>query len=406
MDVIGAVVSIMSCLCAKNCINESISRQYGHLRNPKRKLGKLRRKMEELNALKVEVTIKLEQMQLQFGMEPKEGVKLWLRNVDEIDSEVSRITTENRQENLSWYCPNYLCSRKQFGKLVEEKIEEVADLIEKGNFSDDSLAHKLQNKGLTLPTTLLLENHTTMLSWKKIWSCLMGSKVGRIGVYGMGGIGKTTIMREINNQLLKGSTDFGCVIWVTVSKDFDLDRLQKGIAKQLNFSLSDCESVVEKSAKIYGALHRKRFVQVLDDLWEPFPLEQVGIPFPTAENGCKIVLTTRLMSICRGMETEQDVEIKVLSEDEAWNLFRDKVGKAVLVEPKIQNIARKVAKECGGFPLAIITVGRALRRETNISEWEIALTELRGSTGSIECMEDLVFARLRCSLTKLRDDTN
>ncbi|KAF2303414.1 hypothetical protein GH714_018120 [Hevea brasiliensis] len=260
--------------------------------------------MEELNALKVEVTIKQEQMQLQFGMEPKEGVKLWLRNVDEIDSEVSRITTENRQENLSWYCPNYLCSRKQFGKLVEEKIEEVADLIEKGNFSDDSLAHKLQNKG-------------------------------RIGVYGMGGIGKTTIMREINNQLLKGSTDFGCVLWVTVSKDFDLDRLQKGIAKQLNFSLSDCESVVEKSAKIYGALHRKRFVQVLDDLGELFPLEQVGIPFPTAENGCKIVLTTRLMSICRGMETEQDVEIKVLSEDEAWNLFRDKVGKAVLVEPKI-----------------------------------------------------------------------
>ena len=46
----------------------------------------------------------------------------------------------------------------------------------------------------------------------------MGDKVTKIGVWGMGGIGKTAIMRHINNKLQEETNEFNDVIWVTVSQ--------------------------------------------------------------------------------------------------------------------------------------------------------------------------------------------
>ena len=67
--------------------------------------------------------------------------------------------------------------------------------------------------GVTLLTTSL-EGEIDVK--ERSWAYLIGDEVGMIGVCGMGGIGKTTIMKHINNQLLKENR-FEKLIWVTVS---------------------------------------------------------------------------------------------------------------------------------------------------------------------------------------------
>ena len=52
----------------------------------------------------------------------------------------------------------------------------------------------------------------------KIWKWLEDEKVGIIGLYGMGGVGKTTLLKRINNEFLKTKLGFDVVIWVVVSK--------------------------------------------------------------------------------------------------------------------------------------------------------------------------------------------
>ena len=54
--------------------------------------------------------------------------------------------------------------------------------------------------------------------YERVCRCLTDHKVRIIGLYGTGGIGKTTLMKKINNEFLKTSHQFDTVIWVAVSK--------------------------------------------------------------------------------------------------------------------------------------------------------------------------------------------
>ncbi|XP_060210867.1 probable disease resistance protein At1g52660 [Lycium barbarum] len=168
------------------------------------------------------------------------------------------------------------------------------------------------------------------------------------------GVGKTSILVEINNRLLRESTTFDHVIWVTASEDLNVKKLQKDIAREVGLSFNDEDDEMTRAAQLLEAFLRKfRFVLVIDDLWEAFPFEVIGIPFPGAL--CKVTIPTRSTTVCRVMETMREIEVSVLFEEEAWSLFKQKVGDEVLASPRLQAVAKNVSKECGAVPQAIVT---------------------------------------------------
>ncbi|MBA0748384.1 hypothetical protein Gogos_005218, partial [Gossypium gossypioides] len=178
---------------------------------------------------------------------------------------------------------------------------------------------------------------------QKVWSCIVETDVGIVGLYGLGGVGKTTILTKLNNKFSTTTNNFDVVIWALVSKDYDVGKIQDRIGGNLGFSDDSWKhkSVEEKAVDIYGVLRNKKFVVLLDDLWERVNLNQVGIPKPSQENGSKLIFTTRSL--------------------EAWELFQDEVGYETLnSHPDIPNLAKQVAERCGGLPLALITIGRAM----------------------------------------------
>jgi len=92
---------------------------------------------------------------------------------------------------------------------------------------------------------------------KVIWSLLMGDKVPIIGIYGEGGVGKTTILLHIHNELLQKSNICNHVLWVTVSQDFNINRLQNLIAKRLYLDLSSEDDDLHRAAKLSEELMKK-----------------------------------------------------------------------------------------------------------------------------------------------------
>ncbi|XP_043725896.1 disease resistance protein At4g27190-like [Telopea speciosissima] len=246
---------------------------------------------------------------------------------------------------------------------------------------------------------------------QKILSCIRDDDDRhKIGLWGMGGIGKTVTMKVLHNSP-ELTAMFQMVIWVTVSKDGGrgekiIRKVQKDILKRLKLQFDDDDESVERNAsRIFQGLRNMKYLLLLDDLWETLDLEIIGIPNPSRENGCKMIITTRSMVVCNKMEIDKTIKVEVLSKEEAWNLFRKKVGDVVDSSEDIKEIAAQVVGECRGLPLAIIAIGGCLRDKNGVSEWRNALKELRSNKYEIiDEMEESVFKILKFSYDQIKSN--
>ncbi|XP_034909307.1 probable disease resistance protein At4g27220 [Populus alba] len=235
-----------------------------------------------------------------------------------------------------------------------------------------------------------------------IWSWLIDDEVSTIGIYGMGGVGKTSMMKHIHNKLLKRRGIFYCVYWVTVSRDFSIERLQNLIAKCLGLDLSSEDDDLRRAVKLSKELRKKqKWILILDDLWNTFELHEVGIPEPVDVKGCKLIMTSRSKRVCQWMDRRREIKVKPLLESEAWDLFKEKLGHDIPLSPEVERIAVDIARECAGLPLGIITIAGSLRRVDDLHEWRNTLKKLKES--KCRDMKDKVFRLLRFSYDQLHD---
>ncbi|CAK9146167.1 unnamed protein product [Ilex paraguariensis] len=361
-------------------------------------IGNLRTALEELKEFKNDMKSKID---IAEGPQMKRlnQVQGWLLRVEAMEIEVNELMTI-----ASNCCPKNFYSRHKLGKKIAKKLEDVAALKSKGVF--EVLVQRLPSAAVDLrpsdPTV------GTDLIFEKIWSHLEEEHVGIIGLYGLGGVGKTTILTQINNKLANTTHDFDIVIWVVVSQTPDLEWIQNEIGKRIGLYEERWvnKRLDEKAMDIFGVLSKKKFVLLLDDIWKRLDLSKIGIPIPNKENKCKVAFTTRSEEVCCSMEAQKKIEIEGLPWEKAWHLFREKVGEENLnSDPFILKLAQLVAKECRGLPLALITVGRAMACKKTPQEWEYAIQVLNRSAAEFPGMEDDVFRRLHFSYESLPSDT-
>ncbi|XP_010448166.1 PREDICTED: disease resistance protein At4g27190-like [Camelina sativa] len=319
-------------------------------------------------------------------------LRRWLRDVEEIVSEANSM-----QEKRVSCAPFLKCRLSKKLVVILEKVRrlekqgvELLDIFSVEGKSE--LVEKIL--GPSIPDQTIASE---MLD--KILSCLMSDKVQKIGVWGMGGVGKTTIVRELNNKLWKeaATQPFGMVIWATVSKEFEVGRVQKQIAERLDIEIKLGENEEKLARRIYGRLEKvSSFLLILDDVWKPIDLDQLGIP-KTDEHICsKIVLTSRFLEVCQSIKTDIDFRVDCLCEEEAWELFCQNAGEVTRSE-RVRPIAKKVSRECGGLPLAIITVGMAMRGKKVVKLWKHALKELKSSVPYVKSIEEKIYQPLKLS---------
>ncbi|WRX29150.1 NB-ARC - like 10 [Theobroma cacao] len=268
---------------------------------------------------------------------------------------------------------------------VLKKIHEVQELLQQGKFDQGLVIHDLTWTGQALSTTTLF-GEVAKICMKEIWTYLMDDDIRKIGVWGMGGVGKTTIMKIINNQLLKQNEKFNVVIWITVSKDMNISKIQKSISRAIGVTLPEDEDGTIKAGMLYDMLTRKgKYVLILDDLWDTLSLEEVGIPEPS--NGSKLVVTTRMLDVCHHLEC-QAVRVPTLPKQDALSLFLEKVGRDILNYPNLLPIVESVVEQCAGLPLAIVTIASSMKSIRNVHEWRNALNELSRCVKSVTGLDE------------------
>lgn len=138
-----------------------------------------------------------------------------------------------------------------------------------------------------------------------------------ISVWGMGGIGKTTLVREVY-QSPKLSGLFEKRAWATIMRPFNCSHLIKSLVVQLG---DGTETVLTK------LLQGKRYLIVLDDVWFVDEWDAIRSHLLETAGSC-IIVTTRQESIaqhCSKKESDNIHMLKILQSDDARELFTKKV---------------------------------------------------------------------------------
>ncbi|KAF6173129.1 hypothetical protein GIB67_020212 [Kingdonia uniflora] len=209
----------------------------------------------------------------------------------------------------------------------------------------------------------------------------------------MGGVGKTTLMKEICKQVEETKL-FDKVVFATVSQNPDLRGIQTQIAESLGMKIEE-QSIPVRAARLSNRLKQEKSILLMfDDLWTRLELSDVGIDLD--EGSCKVVITSRKLDVCNSMKTTKNIDVKVLSKDDSLQLFRQEVGD--VDSDALREMSEKIVNECGGLPLAIVTLARTLRNKDK-GFWTDVIPQLKKSM--FEGM-DLVNASIKLSYDYLR----
>nr|GMC51186.1 disease resistance protein At4g27190-like [Ipomoea batatas] len=288
---------------------------------------------------------------------PRTQLRDWLKRVEklqnEFDSVQSTITTNGNTTGASG-CACSLGYR--LSNRIVKGVVEVKQLIGDGRAFEDKIVgvNPVPNAVEYIPAPFVEAQPTAKRNLDKIMDLLKrNEKAKKIGVWGMGGAGKTTLVQNVNNELSKDPTNqgFDFVIWVVVSQNATVESIQSKIAARLDLAMNKEESKERAASHLYNKLKGKRFLLILDDIWEGVDLNTVGIPPLEDDIGSKVILTTRNFHVCQEMCTDIEFEIGRLSDDEAWKLFSEKVGEEVVNNDQIMPLAKAIVEECDGLPL-------------------------------------------------------
>ncbi|XP_047946824.1 probable disease resistance protein At4g27220 [Salvia hispanica] len=328
-------------------------------------LKALQKKLKSLCAKASDVEEEIKNSELSGRKKRKREVEEWLEEVTYIEDQVVELGTQVESEGF--------IMRLMDGGLPAKLIDEVDTLVEQSRNFGELVLDVCGSKGDKLLTNGMVgeafnENLETILK------LLESGQVLSIGVYGMGGVGKTTLAKHINNRLLQHSQ--GCVIWVTVSQEFSVTTLQDKIARLIGVDFVGEDNEDIRAARLHTTLSQmKNSVLILDDVWENIDLLKVGCP--VSAECCRLIITTRSSEVCRQVCCQKVIQVKNLHHHEAWELFNETLRNEIELDSSVEEIARSVAELCGGLPLAIIIVAGSMRGERAIHTWKNAYAELK-----------------------------
>ncbi|XP_027061135.1 disease resistance protein RFL1-like [Coffea arabica] len=349
----------------------------------------LKRNWQELSCKAFDVEQEVNREEMSGKKKRKSEVDNWLKDVKKLSPEIDALETRGSSLRLP-------LKEDPVGKLQFQ----VKDLVDQSRHFDGLVLDTCDNIGEPcLPTKLFGVKFDEAL--KRIWPCLVTDDISSIGIYGMGGVGKTTLARHIEYHLLEKNNYR--VLWVTVSQDFSVTSLQDKIANVLDINLSSRDEEDARARILRDAFRKmlKLIVLILDDVWEEFCLDRVGIPLHP--NKCRLILTTRSLEVCNRIQCQRKFALQTLDTGEAWDLFKYKLGSEPLLQGDLESIAKSIVEECDGLPLGIITVAGSMRGVRDICEWRNALEQLKTCSIGYHEMERDVFRILEWSFNRLNE---
>ncbi|KAM3685996.1 hypothetical protein ACJW31_11G163000 [Castanea mollissima] len=329
-------------------------------------------------------------------------VKIWLGELEDLAYDVDDILDEFATEALGRelnpepkskflkFYDAWVGSNRSFGTLMRSKIKEIDTRLQEIVTQKNNLELR-ENAGLgrtgatrpRVPTTSLVnEGHThgREEDKKAIVKLLLSgessnAQLSIIPILGMGGIGKTTLAQLVYNDI-EVSNYFDVKAWGCVSEDFDIVKVTREILQSVTSESCNDNNLDLLQVKLKGKLSGKKFLLVLDDVWNENYNDwtRLRCPFEFGTPGSKIIITTRNDRVSSTMGTTQAYKLKELPDDACLIVFiQNTLGTTDFsAYPELQEFGPKILERCQGLPLAAKALG-GLLRTIHCDEWKNVL---------------------------------
>ncbi|KAM1451638.1 hypothetical protein ACFX2I_038720 [Malus domestica] len=340
------------------------------------------------------------------GKEPQtEGERTWVTSVRDLTCDAENVIDEflyhiyDKQSATPFakllhrtiYFPKNLWHRHRIAKKLQKITKKIKAIPERNErygvstiegTSSDSVPRWVKNKAES--SLYIMEDELIGIEDKKqtLMGLLMNGKENEmvVSVVGMGGSGKTTLVANtFNNENVK--RQFDCYAWITVSQTYVIEDLFKQMIKKFHegrkeevpehLNSMSYENLLDMLSTY---LKSKRYLVVLDDVWDIKLWQEIRIPLLNRHHGSRILLTTRKKDIAfYSFEVEsRPFEIEPLENNEAWELFSKKAFSSYdnkSCPPELESLAWKLVEKCEGLPLAVVTLGGLMSSKRSSSEW-------------------------------------
>ncbi|KAL7590373.1 hypothetical protein Lser_V15G37489 [Lactuca serriola] len=222
--------------------------------------------------------------------------------------------------------------------------------------------------------------------------------VRMIGIWGVGGGGKTTLVSAIYDEF---SSKFdGCCFVKNIREESRKNGLEKLQEKILSGVLNQKKvqgigRVEEGRHMMLNKLCRKKVLIVLDDVDQLNQLKALAGSHDWYGEGSRIIITTRDEHVLNANRVDVKHNISLLNNDEAIKLFRKHACQDYRWTEDYKQLSKEVVSYAGGLPLALTVIGSFLC-DKNIREWRSALARLK------EIPDDNILETLKVSFDGLK----
>ncbi|KAL3527941.1 hypothetical protein ACH5RR_012597 [Cinchona calisaya] len=291
------------------------------------------------------------------------------------------------------------CSRMSLDTITEE-IKFLKTEVDSTRLEYDSQAQRVTKTFIHMPSqgTSSALNEVLVGLDEEVKTIVdrltRGSKqLDVVSIVGMPGLGKTTLANNVYNNAFM--CHFHSRAWCTVSQVYSkcslLLQILVNIAVFKNrdqYLKMDENDLVEK---LYKCLKGKRYLIVLDDVWDVDAWNLLKVSFPNDENGSRILFTSRFHTLCSLFKFEcKPHHLRLLTDEESWELLQKKLFGKECCPPQLSVVGMQIARNCKGLPLTVVLVAGVLAN-TEQDCWEEVANSLSPSTviGTEHCMKTL-----------------
>ena len=187
------------------------------------------------------------------------------------------------------------------------------------------------------------------------------SAEARVGMQGMGGIGKSVLAAALARNRHVRQAYLDGIVWISCGQQFtdqDLLKRQRDVARFLGRD-DTFNSLAQGQAALRQMLANKAVLLVLDDLWRAADAQVFDVLGPR----CRMLITTRDKGILDALRGEL-VPVSLFTETEALQLLADAISTKdfPVSVADLPTESREMVHECGYLPLALALCGGMVRK--------------------------------------------